>query len=100
MDGLLHAIYNLYELLSVIDNLYDLLSVIDNFIFTGLCAAPLWTAKATYISTTARNYSKSSGLSVDAVMTNFFGIFFTMFQCSQVVGNSISSIVLKPCLGN
>lgn len=75
-------------------------SLIPVSVLLGLCAAPLWTAKATYISTTARNYSKSSGLSVDAVMTNFFGIFFTMFQCSQVVGNSISSIVLKPCLAS
>ena len=66
------------------------------FYFTGFCAAPLWTAQSSYISTTAIKYAMTAGLCKDATITKFLSIFYVLFQTSQVVGNVISSLVLKP----
>jgi len=62
----------------------------------GLCAAPLWTAQASYTTTLAINYAESAKLEKDAVISKFFCIFYLLFQCGQVIGNVISSLVLKP----
>lgn len=62
----------------------------------GIFAGPLWTAKCTYLTEIAGFYSSLSGESNEAVVNRFFGIFFAMFQMSQIVGNLISSTVLKP----
>lgn len=40
-------------------------------------------------------YSKLTGETTEAVVNRFFGIFFAMFQSSQIFGNIISSNVLK-----
>ncbi|KAF2352018.1 Ion channel regulatory protein UNC-93 [Trinorchestia longiramus] len=60
----------------------------------GLAAAPLWSAKCTYLTLAAQQYAKLSGDVTEVVVSKFFGIFFMVFQTSQVVGNLISSIVL------
>lgn len=62
----------------------------------GIFAGPLWTAKCTYLTEIAGYYSSLTGESNEAVVNRFFGIFFTMFQMSQIIGNLISSAILKP----
>lgn len=62
----------------------------------GIGAGPLWTAKCTYLTEIAGFYSKLSGESNETVVNRFFGIFFCMFQMSQIIGNLISSTILKP----
>lgn len=49
----------------------------------GLGAAPLWTAKCTYVSEIAHHYAKLSNETSEAVVNRFFGIFFAMFQTSS-----------------
>ena len=61
----------------------------------GFGAAPLWSSKCAYLTTTAIAYSKSNSQDQDAVITRFFGIFFMIFQSAQVWGNLISSAVLQ-----
>ncbi|XP_033118766.1 protein unc-93 homolog A-like [Anneissia japonica] len=61
----------------------------------GFSAAPLWSAKCTYLTTSGIKYGKLGGESIDAVVNRFFGIFFLMFQSAQIWGNLISSLVLQ-----
>lgn len=61
----------------------------------GLAAAPLWTAKATYLTTLGIKYAKIADDAPEAIINRFFGIFFLFFQTSQIIGNLVSSLVLK-----
>ena len=61
----------------------------------GLSAAPLWAAKSTYVTTIGKRYALISGNTENAIINRFFGIFFLFFQSSQVLGNLISSLVLR-----
>ncbi|KAJ8303280.1 hypothetical protein KUTeg_019676 [Tegillarca granosa] len=62
----------------------------------GIGAAPLWSAKCTYLTQTAVWYAKMTGTTSDDVINRFFGFFFLMFQTSQIWGNLISSLVFSP----
>ncbi|CAF1479647.1 unnamed protein product [Didymodactylos carnosus] len=62
----------------------------------GLGAAPLWTSKCAYLTETGSNYAKSTNSDKDVVVNRFFGLFFMFFQSSQIWGNLISYLVLKP----
>ncbi|XP_069113521.1 protein unc-93 homolog A-like isoform X2 [Argopecten irradians] len=64
-------------------------------IIVGLGAAPLWSAKCTYLTQTAVWYAKQTGATEDDVINRFFGFFFMVFQTSQVWGNLISSTVFS-----
>jgi len=57
----------------------------------GLGAGPLWCAKCVYLSVVAEIYSKITGMSVETVLARFFGIFFMIYELSEVWGNLISS---------
>ncbi|CAF4932154.1 unnamed protein product [Rotaria socialis] len=62
----------------------------------GLGAAPLWTSKCSYLTDTGTIYAETKGVHKDVVVNRFFGIFFMFFQSSQIWGNLISYLVLKP----
>jgi hypothetical protein len=47
-----------------------------------MIAAPLWTAKCTFLTDLGTYYAKYSGESAEIVINRFFGIFFAMFQSS------------------
>ncbi|XP_041375281.1 protein unc-93 homolog A-like [Gigantopelta aegis] len=64
-------------------------------VFIGLGAAPLWSAKCTYLTQIGVWYSKMTGMSEDAIINRFFGIFFMTFQTTQIWGNLISSEVFS-----
>ena len=66
------------------------------FRFEGFAAAPLWSAKCSYLTTSGLRYATLTGQDGDAVVTRFFGIFFLIFQSGQIWGNLISSLVLQP----
>ncbi|XP_011502128.1 PREDICTED: UNC93-like protein [Ceratosolen solmsi marchali] len=61
----------------------------------GLGGGPLWCAKCTYLTVVAEAYATVSDLSVDILVTRFFGLFFMFYQMAQVWGNLISSAVLS-----
>ena len=69
-------------------------------IIIGIGAGPLWTAKCTYLTEIAGFYAHLSKEDNETVVNRFFGIFFAMFQISQIMGNLISSLVLKPDTAN
>jgi hypothetical protein len=55
--------------------------LLNDFILKG--AAPLWTAKCTYLTETAGYYARLSKETTEMVVNRFFGIFFAMFQTSM-----------------
>ncbi|XP_057311199.1 protein unc-93 homolog A-like isoform X2 [Hydractinia symbiolongicarpus] len=61
----------------------------------GTCAAPLWSAESSYLTTIALHHAANTKENSDAVITRFVGIFFMIFQLSQVCGNTLSSLILK-----
>ncbi|KAK3737479.1 hypothetical protein QZH41_008361 [Actinostola sp. cb2023] len=70
-------------------------TLIPASILVGLSAAPLWSSKCAYLTTSAIRYTELSKETQEAVVTRFFGIFFLIFQSGQIWGNLISSMVLQ-----
>ncbi|CAG0883173.1 unnamed protein product [Cyprideis torosa] len=69
-------------------------TLIPGGIILGLGAAPMWSAKCTYLTQIAMKYSELSRERTEAVIVRFFGIFFLFFQSSSVFGNLIVAQVL------
>jgi len=61
----------------------------------GMCAAPLWSAKCTYLTQVAHRFALLDGVDAQPIVVKFFGIFFFFFQCNSIVGNIISTAVLS-----
>jgi MFS family permease len=61
----------------------------------GLAAAPLWTAKATYLNQIARYHSQHKNQTHEISVSLFFGIFFSFFGTNTIWGNLISYFVLN-----
>eukprot|EP00794_Sanderia_malayensis_P014408 gene14408-15909_t len=86
--------YVLYTAANYYSSWYTL---IPASIILGFAAAPLWSAKCSYLTTTGIRYAQIGGVeSDDDVVTRFFGVFFMIFQSGQIWGNLISSLILKP----
>ena len=65
-------------------------------VLVGLGAAPLWSAKCSYLTQAANRLALLEGARPETVLAKFFGIFFFFFQCNSILGNIISSVVLSP----
>ncbi|XP_066996152.2 UNC93-like protein [Anabrus simplex] len=70
-------------------------TLVPGGVLAGLAAGPLWVAQGTYLSHIADTYSQRAGIPKDVIMVRGFGIFYMMYQMSQVWGNLISSTVLS-----
>ncbi|XP_012939457.2 protein unc-93 homolog A [Aplysia californica] len=68
-------------------------TLIPAAIILGLGAAPLWSAKCTYLTQIGVWYAKLTNQDKDSVINSFFGFFFLFFQSSQIWGNLISSTI-------
>ncbi|XP_035717612.1 UNC93-like protein [Vespa mandarinia] len=64
-------------------------------VLLGLGAAPMWAAKATYLTQVGGVYAKLTDQPVDAIVVRFFGFFFLAWQTAELWGNLISSLVLS-----
>lgn len=72
------------------------ITLIPSAFIVGVFAGGLWSAKCTYLTELAYILAEVTGEESETVVNRFFGIFFAMFQTSQILGNMISSVVLKP----
>ncbi|XP_068966026.1 UNC93-like protein isoform X1 [Bombus flavifrons] len=63
-------------------------------VLLGLGAAPMWAAKATYLTQVGGVYAKLTDQPVDAIVVRFFGFFFLAWQTAELWGNLVSSLVL------
>jgi len=70
-------------------------TIIPGAIIVGIGAAPMWSAKCTYLTQVGNRYAELSGVAVEPIIVRFFGIFFLFFQSSSVWGHLISSSVLS-----
>ncbi|XP_047502869.1 UNC93-like protein isoform X2 [Penaeus chinensis] len=70
-------------------------TLVPTSILLGLGAAPMWSAKCTYLTQVGTKYAALVGENAEVVIVRFFGIFFLFFQSTQVWGNLISSTVLS-----
>ena len=57
----------------------------------GMGAAPMWSAKCTYLTQVAHRLAGLQGTDPEPVVVKFFGIFFFFFQCNSILGNIIST---------
>lgn len=89
--------YSLYMLANFYASWYTL---VPASIILGTAAAPLWTAKCRYLTIIAGDYARLEGVTTEAIINRFFGIFFLLFQSSQIWGNLISSSVFKTAAPN
>ncbi|XP_044587874.1 UNC93-like protein [Cotesia glomerata] len=64
-------------------------------VLLGLGAAPMWAAKATYLTQVGGVYAKLTDQPADAIVVRFFGFFFLAWQTAELWGNLISSLVLS-----
>uniref|UniRef100_A0A8C0D166 Protein unc-93 homolog A n=1 Tax=Balaenoptera musculus TaxID=9771 RepID=A0A8C0D166_BALMU len=68
-------------------------TLIPTSILLGLGAAPLWSAQGTYLTIMGNTHAEKTGKVSKDVVSQYFGIFFLIFQSSGVWGNLISSLV-------
>ena len=61
-------------------------------VLLGLGAAPMWAAKATYLTQVGGVYAKLTDQPADAIVVRFFGFFFLAWQTAELWGNLISSL--------
>ncbi|XP_069973442.1 UNC93-like protein [Penaeus vannamei] len=73
----------------------EIYTLVPTAVVVGLGAAPMWSAKCTYLTKVGTIYADLVGVNSDVIITRFFGIFFLFFQSTQVWGNIISSTVLS-----
>lgn len=66
-------------------------TLIPTGFIVGVGAAPLWSAKCTYLTHIGTIKAKKEKKEPGPQITKLFGIFFLFFQLSQVFGNLISS---------
>jgi hypothetical protein len=78
-------------------------TLIPAALLVGLGAGPLWCSQSVYIKIIAEIYAEHEGLPPATILARFFGIFFMIYETSEVWGNLISSSgktlynVLKQC---
>jgi len=70
-------------------------TLIPTALILGLGAAPMWSAKCTYLNQVAHRLAKLEGLQPEHVVVKFFAIFFFFFQCNSIIGSIISTSVLS-----
>jgi len=70
-------------------------TLIPTAFILGLGAAPMWSAKCTYLTQVANRMAIINREDAEPYIVKFFGIFFFFFQCNSILGNVISTVVLS-----
>jgi MFS family permease len=70
-------------------------TLVPSSVLLGLTAGPMWTSQSVYLSDMAYSYAGRTSKDGHAVLSKFNGIFFAMFETTQITGNLISSLVLQ-----
>ena len=69
--------------------------MIVSAVLVGIGASLIWAGEGVYITTSAIAYAVSKGHSPKADVGMFQGIFFAIYYGSQILGNLLSSLILK-----
>ncbi|XP_066286421.1 protein unc-93 homolog A-like isoform X1 [Branchiostoma lanceolatum] len=84
-----------YMIFTIANYWSEFYTVIPASVLLGVGAACLWAANGAYLTRLATRYALVTGQDKAATISLFFGIFFGIFQTSQIWGNLISSLVLQ-----
>ncbi|GBP70339.1 UNC93-like protein [Eumeta japonica] len=68
-------------------------TLVPTALLLGLAGGPLWCAKCTYLTVASEAHNRISGIPAEVIVVRLFGMFYMIFQLSQVWGNLISSLV-------
>ncbi|ELR13602.1 uncharacterized protein ACA1_037740 [Acanthamoeba castellanii str. Neff] len=68
-------------------------TLIPAAVVLGCGAGVLWTAQGSYLTAAASNYARSQNKESKSAMGLFTGIFFCIFQLTQVVGNLVAGCI-------
>ncbi|XP_066286409.1 protein unc-93 homolog A-like [Branchiostoma lanceolatum] len=89
-----------YVVFTIANYWLEFYTLIPASVLVGAAAACLWAANGAYLTELAVKYAQVSKENLSVVITRFFGIFFGIFQTSQIWGNLISSLVLRQQAGS
>lgn len=70
-------------------------TLIPSSVLLGLTAGPMWTSQSVYLSDMAYSHAARYDKDGHMILSKFNGIFFSMFETTQITGNLISSLVLQ-----
>lgn len=70
-------------------------TLLPTSILLGLISGPMWTSQSVFISTNAYSYSDLNKADTHATLSRLNGIFFTLYELTQITGNLVSSLVLN-----
>lgn len=70
-------------------------TLVPSSVLLGLTAGPMWTSQSVYLADMAYSYAERTSKDGHAILSKFNGIFFAMFETTQITGNLISSLVLQ-----
>ena len=87
LGALTYALYVAANIYTIPTLLYASSAVI------GLGAAILWTAQGGFIAACAGQHEEENGLAAHSTMGMFNGIFFSIFQVNQFVGNLLAALL-------
>ncbi|XP_072265284.1 protein unc-93 homolog A isoform X2 [Pyxicephalus adspersus] len=68
-------------------------TLIPTSVILGFGGAPLWAAKCTYLTISGNRYATIVKKEGKDIVSQYFGLFFLIFQSSGVWGNLISSLI-------
>ncbi|CAG12950.1 unnamed protein product, partial [Tetraodon nigroviridis] len=84
------ACYVSYSLGNLYPGWYTL---VPTSVLLGLGGAPLWSAKATYLTISGNAEAAAQGKRGSDIINQYFGLFFFFFQSATVWGNLMSSLI-------
>ena len=85
------------HLIYIITNYFpEFYTLVPSSVLLGLGSGPVWAGLSTHLATTAITLAPHVMEPIDLLIAKFTGIFFFIFQLTQIVGNTVSSLTLFP----
>ncbi|KAK3598311.1 hypothetical protein CHS0354_029220 [Potamilus streckersoni] len=69
-------------------------TLVPSSVLLGITAGPMWTGQSVYLANKAYSYAQITSKDPHAILSIYNGIFFCMFETTQITGNIVSSLVL------
>lgn len=87
----------LCHLIYILSNFYPrFYTLVPSSILLGIGSGPVWAGLSTHLASVAVLVEPYKTESLDVLISKFTGLFFFIFQLTQILGNLVSSLVLFP----
>ena len=99
---LLRSKYSLFfgflcHVLYILTNFYpDFFTLVPSSIILGIGSGPLWAGISTHLASIAVIVAPNTKETFDILISKYTGLFFFIFQLTQILGNLVSSLILYP----